>query len=87
MITRAPLASFNRLESSLVVQAIIECVASGVGVVFSASAQEADVERAYRLGASAYFRKPATLNELCDLLNIVFSFWTLCLKPILPDKC
>ena len=56
-------------------------------VVFSASAQEPDVERAYRLGARAYFRKPATLNELCNLLNIVFSFWTLCLKPILPEKC
>jgi len=56
-------------------------------VVFSASAQEADVERAYRLGASAYFRKPGALNDRCDLLKVVFNFWTLCLKPITPEKC
>ena len=56
-------------------------------VVFSASAQEADVERAYRLGASGYFRKPATLGELSELLKMVFNFWTICLKPIMPSKC
>src|SRR5678815_3906678 len=33
-------------------------------VVLSASAHEADVDQAYSLGASAYFRKPATLDEL-----------------------
>ena len=56
-------------------------------VVFSASSQEADVEKAYRMGASAYFRKPATLNELCELMKVVFNFWTICLKPIMPEKC
>jgi CheY-like chemotaxis protein len=56
-------------------------------VIFSASAQPADIEQAYRLGASAYFRKPATLNELCELLKVLFNFWTTCLKPIMPAKC
>jgi CheY-like chemotaxis protein len=56
-------------------------------VVFSASAQEADIDRAYRLGASAYFRKPATLSELCELLQVIFNFWSTCLKPIMPERC
>jgi CheY-like chemotaxis protein len=56
-------------------------------VVLSASAHEADVDRAYSLGASAYFRKPATLNELTRMLKTVFDFWTRCRKPELPEKC
>jgi CheY-like chemotaxis protein len=56
-------------------------------VVLSASAHEGDVNRAFELGASAYFRKPATLNELGHLLGTVFKFWTLCRKPLLPIKC
>jgi CheY-like chemotaxis protein len=56
-------------------------------VVLSASAIEADVDRAYGLGASAYFRKPATLNELAHLLTTLFEFWTLSRKPLMPEKC
>jgi CheY-like chemotaxis protein len=56
-------------------------------VVLSASAHEADVDRAFELGASAYFRKPATLNELGHLLGTIFQFWTISRKPLLPTKC
>ena len=56
-------------------------------IVFSASAQEADVDRAYRLGACAYFRKPATLGELIQLLTVIFQFWTLGGKPVMLSTC
>jgi CheY-like chemotaxis protein len=55
--------------------------------VFSASAQEEDVVRAYQLGANSYFRKPSTLGELVDLVRITNAFWTAATLPPLPEKC
>ena len=56
-------------------------------VVLSASSHQGDVDRAYSLGASAYFRKPGTLNELTRMMKTVFEFWSHCRKPTLPEKC
>ncbi|MCI0746978.1 MAG: response regulator [Verrucomicrobia subdivision 3 bacterium] len=50
-------------------------------VVFTSSAEDVDVERAYRLGANAYFVKPASLHDLEEMLRTVFDFWSFCVKP------
>ena len=56
-------------------------------IVFSASARDADIKRAYDLGASAYFVKPIAFDELKEILFCTFKFWGKCTKPQLPPKC
>jgi CheY-like chemotaxis protein len=56
-------------------------------IVLSASAQEADVSRAYQLGANCYFRKPSTFEELCKLVQVVNAFWLAAVMPPLPETC
>ena len=56
-------------------------------IVFSASARDADIKRAYDLGASAYFVKPIGFDELKEILFCTFTFWGKCTKPQLPPKC
>ena len=38
-------------------------------IVFTSSGHELDVERAYDLGASSYFRKPAALNDMKSVVD------------------
>jgi CheY-like chemotaxis protein len=54
-------------------------------IVFSSSALEADVQEAYRLGANAYISKPPTLNELVEILRVIFEFWSRCQCPAMPN--
>lgn len=56
-------------------------------MVFSSSGQAEDVERAYQLGANAYFIKPSSMEELEDLLRHAYEFWARCAKPRVPVKC
>src|SRR5688500_17760555 len=56
-------------------------------IVFSCSAMESDIQRAYALGASAYFVKPIAFDELKEILRSTFLFWGKCVKPPLPQKC
>lgn len=56
-------------------------------IVFSASALEDDIKRAYELGASAYFVKPMVFQNLKEVLRSMFEFWGSCVKPPLPQKC
>ena len=44
-------------------------------IVFTTSAENSDVERAYRLGANAYLVKPANMNELSNILKSIKTFW------------
>lgn len=44
-------------------------------IMFTTSAESADVEAAYDLGANAYLIKPGTINQLTQLLISVKSFW------------
>lgn len=56
-------------------------------IVLSASAQPADVKLAYQLGANCYFRKPATFNELVELVTLAQTFWSRAELPELPKTC
>jgi CheY-like chemotaxis protein len=56
-------------------------------IMFSSSGQPEDVERAYKLGANAYFIKPASLGELEEMLRYAYEFWARCAKPRIPVKC
>lgn len=44
-------------------------------IVFTTSAENYDVERAYQLGANAYLVKPANMNELANILKSFKAFW------------
>ena len=56
-------------------------------IVFSTSSLESDIKRAYDLGASAYFVKPISFEQLKGILRSTFEFWGKCVKPPLPQKC
>lgn len=44
-------------------------------VVFSGSASEADISRAYTLGANAYVTKPTGVDEHLSALEAISEFW------------
>ncbi len=46
-----------------------------VVIVLSSSKEDADIEKAYRLGANAYLLKPSALNELVDVVKALQMFW------------
>lgn len=52
-------------------------------VVLTTSAEDADVEAAYRLGANSYIVKPVDFARFSDVLAQVESYWTaLNLQPV-----
>ncbi|MDB6022215.1 MAG: response regulator receiver protein [Pedosphaera sp.] len=53
-------------------------------IVLSASKQEADIQRAYGLGANSYMVKPASLNELQRMVKLACDYWCICEKPEYP---
>jgi CheY-like chemotaxis protein len=53
-------------------------------MMLTSSEDEKDVRLAFELGANAYFVKPATLNELKEMLQTIYAFWTWSSKPGLP---
>lgn len=44
-------------------------------VVFTNSAEDIDIENAYRLGANSYLKKPYTLAETTALLKTIGEYW------------
>lgn len=56
-------------------------------IVLSSSAEERDVRKAFQLGANCYFRKPATVQELQEIVKLASDFWTRALLPELPQFC
>lgn len=56
-------------------------------LVLSSSQAERDVIRAYQLGVHSYLEKPSTFEKLVEHLKIVFTYWSLCVKPPVPCKC
>lgn len=50
-------------------------------VLFSGSSDPDDVKTAYRLGASSYIVKPATVEALRRCLRTVYEYWSLCEVP------
>ncbi|HWH69788.1 MAG TPA: response regulator [Candidatus Sulfotelmatobacter sp.] len=53
-------------------------------VVYSSSALEADVRKAYRLGANSYMVKPSSIFELVELLRATYEYWSRCECPPMP---
>jgi CheY-like chemotaxis protein len=56
-------------------------------IVLSASAEDRDVKRCFELGANAYFQKPSSFNELCEIVKVNYDFWIRSVLPSLPVKC
>lgn len=50
-------------------------------LVLSASQQQEDVKRAYRLGANSYLVKPASFEQLVKNMKLSLEYWTMCEKP------
>lgn len=50
-------------------------------VVFSASMDEDDVKRAYRMGASSFHGKPPALAELERQIRTLYDYWATCIVP------
>jgi two-component system response regulator len=46
-------------------------------VVFSSSAEEQDIERAYALGANSYVQKPIVYEQFAIIINQLASYWLL----------
>lgn len=49
-------------------------------VIFSTSKAAKDIETAYELGASCFVIKPNTLEEWCDKMSKLGSFWIECVR-------
>ena len=56
-------------------------------IIFSASAQLQDVEKAYALGANSYVQKPSTFEELTILFASLLDYWGRCVVPLLTKEC
>ncbi|MDB6017962.1 MAG: response regulator receiver protein [Pedosphaera sp.] len=50
-------------------------------IVLTSSNREADIQRAYGLGANSYFMKPTGFDELQNMIKIVYDYWKLAKKP------
>lgn len=51
-------------------------------IIFSSSAEESDVHRAYVLGANAYMVKPSSTEEMVELIGSMHQFWGRCQTPL-----
>ena len=49
-------------------------------VVFSSSSVDADIQKAYKLGANAFLVKPMDFKSYSDLMKSVSQFWINCNK-------
>jgi CheY-like chemotaxis protein len=56
-------------------------------IVLSASQQEKDIARAYRLGANSYFVKPLDSEQLVSMLRLMFEYWKMCEIPEVATNC
>lgn len=53
-------------------------------IVLSSSKEDRDVARAYNLGASTYMVKPASFDELAEMVRRVKDYWEVSIKPKRP---
>jgi CheY-like chemotaxis protein len=86
LVTDLKMPRRNGLELLEWLHAHEECGVIPV-MMFSTSAQPKDVEKAYRLGVSAYFQKPVGHDELVSLVKVMVDFWTRVVLPQLPKRC
>lgn len=50
-------------------------------VVLTSSSREADVQRAYSLGANSYFHKPGSFDEFREMIQLICSYWGRAKRP------
>lgn len=50
-------------------------------VVLTSSNREADVQRAYSLGANTYFTKPTSFDEFRDMIRTLYDYWSRARRP------
>jgi CheY-like chemotaxis protein len=50
-------------------------------IIMTSSRQDADIAKAYELGANTYMIKPSTFTELTKLIKAAHEYWTLSVKP------
>jgi CheY-like chemotaxis protein len=50
-------------------------------VVLTSSNREADVQRAYSLGANTYFTKPTSFEEFRDIIKTLYDYWSRARRP------
>jgi CheY-like chemotaxis protein len=50
-------------------------------IVLTSSANRADIERAYSLGATSYLCKPSELRDLTEMVERILQFWTIIEQP------
>ena len=55
-------------------------------VIMSSSQQDADIEKAYQLGANTYFVKPTNFQDLVDLTASIQEYWRRGTRPGLSRK-
>jgi len=56
-------------------------------IVLSSSQYDADVKRAYELGANCYLTKPSSLKAFGEMIGQTLRFWEMCTRPEVPVKC
>jgi CheY-like chemotaxis protein len=50
-------------------------------IVLTSSEREADIQRAYSLGANSYFSKPTSFEEFREMIKVVYDYWALARRP------
>lgn len=50
-------------------------------IVLTSSTREADVQRAYSLGANTYFSKPTSFDEFQGLIRTLYEYWSRARRP------
>jgi CheY-like chemotaxis protein len=50
-------------------------------IMISNSWHHSDIQRAYELGVNAFFTKPTMLNDLVEMLKLIFDFWSCSKRP------
>lgn len=50
-------------------------------IVLTSSHREADVQRAYSLGANSYFLKPSNFEEFRDMIQVIYQYWIRARRP------
>jgi len=50
-------------------------------IIMTSSRMDADIEKAYNLGANTYMVKPASFDELARMVKSAHEYWSLSVKP------
>jgi CheY-like chemotaxis protein len=56
-------------------------------IMLTSSREEKDIGQAYRLGANSYIVKPLKFEEFCEMVKMVYDYWSWCEKPKMPTQC